>query len=197
MKHRPVMIEAVDQVRMSRSALENARSQNYPSVTGLFQSFTATMPQGSLPIPYAPNNTPYSTINLGGVINIPIFEGGLIMHQMSQAHYDLSSSIESRRSVRLRVITDLKKAILEIRDARQRLVEAKTERMNAEKNEVLVEEAYRVGSVHSVDVMDAQAALRQARESVIQARYQLMVGYADFQYARGTLSVESLSPSGR
>jgi len=194
MKHRPEMIEAMDQVRMSQSALKNSKSQNYPSVTGLFQSFTATMPKGSLPIPYAPNNTPYSTINLGGVVNIPIFEGGLMMHQMSQAHYDLSSSIESQRSVRLKVITDLKKAILEIRDAEQRLVEARTERMNAEKNETLVSEAYRVGSVHSVDVMDAQAALRQARESVIQARYQLMVGYADFQYARGTLSTESISP---
>ena len=76
MKHRPEMIEAMDQVRMSQSALKNAKSQNYPSVTGLFQSFTATMPQGSLPIPYAPNNTPYSTVNLGGVVNIPIFEGG-------------------------------------------------------------------------------------------------------------------------
>ncbi len=195
MKHRPEMIEAMDQVRMSQSALKNAKSQNYPSVTGLFQSFTATMPQGSLPIPYAPNNTPYSTVNLGGVVNIPIFEGGLMMHQISQAHYDLSSSIESRRSVRLKVITDLKKAILEIRDATQRLVEARTERMNAEKNESLVAEAYRVGSVHSVDVMDAQAALRQARESVIQARYQLMVGYLDFQYARGTLSTQNLFSS--
>jgi outer membrane protein TolC len=197
MKHRPEMIEAMDQVRISQSALKNSKSQNYPSVTGLFQFFTATMPQGSLPIPYAPNNTPYSTINLGAVVNIPIFEGGLMMHQVSQAHYDLSASMESRRSVRLKVITDLKKAILEIRDAKQRLVEARTERMNAEKNEALVAEAYRVGSVHSVDVMDAQAALRQARESVIQARYQLMVGYADLQYARGTLSTENLFVSGK
>ena len=197
MEHRPEMIEAMDQVRMSQSALKNAKSQNYPSVTGLFQSFTAMMPQGSLPIPYAPNNTPYSTINLGGVVNIPILEGGLMMHQLSQAHYDLSSSIESSRSIRIKVITDLKKAILEIRDAKERLVEARTERKNAEKNEILVSDAYRVGSVHSVDVMDAQAALRQARESVIQARYQLMVGYADFQYARGTLSVQNLSMSGK
>ncbi len=197
MDKRPEMIEATDQVNMSRSALKNARSQNYPSITGLFQSFTAMMPQGALPIPYAPNNTPYSTLNLGGVINIPIFEGGAMMHQMSQAHYDLSSSIESKRAVRLQVISDLKKALLEIRDGQQRLVEARTERMNALKNESLVSQAYQAGSVHSVDVMDAQAALRQARESVIQARYALMVGYADYQYARGTLSPPLFSGSGK
>jgi hypothetical protein len=37
--------------------------------------------------------------------------------------------------------------------------------------------------------MDAQTALRQARESVVRARYLLMNGYVDYQYARGTLAL--------
>ncbi len=187
LQKRPEMIEATDQVRASEAALENVKSQNYPSISGLIQSFTAMLPRNTLPIPYVPNNTPYSTFNFGGSLNIPILEGGLVVHQISQAHSDLSASLESRRDVKLQVGNDLKKAILEIKDAQQRLKEARTERMNAQKNEQLVEEAYRVGSVHSVDVMDAQAAMRQARESVIQARYLLMIGYADYQFARGTL----------
>lgn len=188
LEKRPEMIEATAQVHASEALLQNAKSQNYPSISGLVQSFTAMLPKSTLPIPYVPNNSPYSTFNVGGVVNIPILEGGLVVHQTSRAHSDLSASIESRRDINLQVTTDLKKAMLEIRDAGQRLKEARTERMNAQKNESLVEEAYRVGSVHSVDVMDAQAMLRQARESVIQARYALMIGYVDYQYARGTLN---------
>lgn len=184
---RPEMREAVHQVRAAESVLDNARSQNYPTLSGLVQSFTAMIPKNTLPLTYVPNNYPYSTFNFGGQLNIPILEGGLVLHQMDQARADVGAAVETRRDTRLRVISDIKKAVLEIRDARQRIREARSELENAEKNDALVEEAYRVGSVHSVDVMDAQTALRQAREAVIQARYALMTGYADYQYARGTI----------
>ncbi len=187
LSRRPEMQEAANQVKSAESFLDNARSQNYPTLSGLVQSFTAIIPKNTLPLPYAPNNYPYSTFNFGGSLNIPIVEGGFLVHQMDQARADLGASIETRRDTRLRVISDIKKAVLEIRDAKQRIVEARSELANAEKNDALVEEAYRVGSVHSVDVMDAQTALREAREAFIQAKYALMTGYADYQYARGTL----------
>lgn len=184
---RPEMMEAVHQVKAAEAFLDNTKSQNYPTLSGLIQSFTAVMPANTLPLPYLPGNYPYSTFNFGGSLNIPIIEGGYVVHQTEQARADVGTSVETLRDTRLRVISDIKKAVLEIRDAKQRIREARSELENAEKNDALVEEAYRVGSVHSVDVMDAQTALRQAREAVIQARYALMTGYADYQYARGTL----------
>lgn len=188
LSHRPEWKEAIDNVRTAGAILKNARSQNYPSVNALVQSFTATLPSGALPFTYIPNNTPYSTINVGGILTVPIFEGGYMVHQMAKARADLATSLDTRRTVRLKVGTDLRKAALSIQDAKQELEEAESEELNAEKNDLLIEQAYRLGQVQSVDVMDAQTALRESRESAIRARYLLMSGYVEYQYARGTLT---------
>ena len=45
-----------------------------------------------------------------------------------------------------------------------------------------------MGQVQSVDVMDAQTALRQARESVIRAPSLFMNGNVLYRYAMGTLT---------
>ena len=195
--HRPEWKEAGDNVKTARYKVKNARSQNYPSVNALLQSFTATLPSGALPFTYIPNNSPYSTFNIGGSLTVPIYEGGFMEHQLSRARADLATSLDNRESVRLQLGTDLRKAALKISDARQQLEEAESEEANAEKNDRLVEQAYRLGQVQSVDVMDAQTAMRQARESVIRARYLLMNGYVDYQYARGTLNPPGMKPDER
>jgi outer membrane protein len=187
LSHRPEWKEARANVEAARAGLKNARSQNYPSLNALFQSFTATLPRGALPFTYIPNNSPYSTFNFGGILTVPIFEGGYMIHQTARARSDLLTAIDTRESVRLQVSADLRKAAIAISDARQQLEEARAEEENARKNDTLVEEAYRQGQVQSVDVMDAQTALRQARESVIRARYLLMNGFVAYQYARGTI----------
>ena len=191
--HRPEWNEARANVESARAGLKNARSQNYPSLNALFQSFTATLPRGALPFTYIPNNSPYSTFNFGGILTIPIFEGGYMVHQSARARSDLLAAIDTRESVRLQISADLRKAAIAIFDARQQLEEARTEEKNARKNDTLVEEAYRQGQVQSVDVMDAQTALRQARESVIRARYLLMNGFVAYQYARGTIEPPVIS----
>ena len=188
LSHRPEWKEARANVEAARAGLKNSRSQNYPTLNALFQSFTATLPRGALPFTYIPNNSPYSTFNFGGALTIPIFEGGYMVHQTAKARSDLMAALDTRESVRLQVAADLRKAAIAISDARQQLEEALTEEENALKNDTLVEEAYRQGQVQSVDVMDAQTSLRQARESVIRARYLLMNGYVAYQYARGTIA---------
>ena len=110
-----------------------------------------------------------------------------MIHQTAKARSDLMTALDTQDSVRLQVASDLRKAAITISDAKQQLEEALTEEENALKNDTLVEEAYRVGQVQSVDVMDAQTALRQAREIVIKAKYLLMNGYVAYQYARGTI----------
>ena len=188
LSHRPEWKEARANVRAARSGLKNSRSQNYPTLNALIQSFTATLPHGALPFTYIPNNSPYSTFNFGGVLTIPLIEGGYMVHQTAKVRSDLMAALDTRDSVRLQVAADLRKAAITISDARQQLEEALTEEENALKNDTLVEEAYREGQVQSVDVMDAQTSLRQARESVIRARYLLMNGYVAYQYARGTIT---------
>ncbi len=188
LSRRPEWKEAKANVRAARAGLRNSRSQNYPTLNALVQSFTATIPRGALPFTYIPNNSPYSTFNFGGVLTIPIIAGGAMIHQTAKARSDLMAALDTRESVRLQVAADLRRAAIAISDARQQLREALTEEENALKNETLVEEAYREGQVQSVDVMDAQTSLRQARESVIRARYLLMNSYVSYQYARGTLA---------
>ncbi|EQD24522.1 MAG: hypothetical protein D084_Lepto4C00422G0008 [Leptospirillum sp. Group IV 'UBA BS'] len=76
LSRRPEWKEAKANVRAARAGLRNSRSQNYPTLNALVQSFTATIPRGALPFTYIPNNSPYSTFNFGGVLTIPIIAGG-------------------------------------------------------------------------------------------------------------------------
>ena len=188
LSHRPEWKEATATLESAKATLKNSRAQNYPSITALGQSFTATLPSGALPFTYIPNNTPYSTFSIGGTLTVPIFEGGYMVHQTARARADVMTARDNREATRLAIATDLKKAALSIADAKEQLDWAETSLDNARKNEILVQEAYRMGQVQSVDVMDAQTALRQAREAVVRARYLLMNSNVLYRYAIGTLT---------
>jgi outer membrane protein TolC len=188
LSHRPEWKEATADLESAKATLKNSKAQNYPSITALGQSFTATLPSGALPFTYIPNNYPYSTFSIGGTLTVPIFEGGYMVHQTARARADVMTARDNREATRLSIATDLKKAALSITDAKEQLDWALTSLDNARKNEMLVQEAYRMGQVQSVDVMDAQTALRQARESVIRARYLLMNSNVLYRYAVGTLA---------
>ncbi len=186
-KHRPDLKSQKDTVRTSESVLSNAKSQNYPALTGLAQYFLTQVPEQALGIPYVPAQ-PFSTFNVGGTISIPIFEGGLITHQIHSARAQLAADFDQLEEIKLRVAADVQESALSVREARQKLKEARTAYESALENDNLVERAFHVGTAKSVDVIDAQTALRQAREQLIQARYDWAIQMVQYRFSLGRLS---------
>ncbi len=181
----PELLADSETVRTRKASLDSAKEQNYPSITGSAQYYLAQISLEFFPgIP----TTPFSTVTVGGALNVPIFEGGLITHQIHEARANLQQSMHQKDDDEVRLIASVRDAAEDVREARERLRETKTALENAEENERLIEEAYRIGTAHSVDAVDAQTALRRARVDVDSARFDLLSALVQYRYALGTLS---------
>ncbi len=187
-RNRPDLKEVEDDVRAGEARLASVKSQNYPSINGVAQYFLASIPEQALGIPYIPPY-PFSTFNVGGVISIPLLEGGLITHQVHEARARLASQNDQLQEAKLRISSEVQEAALSVRASLQKLGEARTAYESALENDQLVEKAFQVGTARSIDVVDAETSLRQTREYLIQARYDWAIQMVKYRFSLGTLSL--------
>ena len=181
----PDILADKESVRAREASLDSAKDQNYPSISGFAQYYLAQISVQFFPgIP----TTPFSSFNFGGMLNVPIFEGGLTTHQIHEARASLSQSIHQKEDDTVRIVAGVRDAAEDVREARERLRETRTALDNAAENDRLVEAAYRVGTAHSVDVIDAETALRRARVDVDSARYDLRSALVQYRYSLGILA---------
>ncbi len=180
----PEILADEETVRQKKAALDSAKDQNYPSITGNAQYYLA---QISVPLFGSPTS-PFSTVNVGGVLNIPIFSGGLMTSQIHEARAEMRRTMHQAEDDRLRILASIRDAALDVQEDEERLRESETALENAEENDHQVEAAYRAGTAHSVDAIDAQTALRRSRVDVDSARFDLMSALVAYRYALGTLS---------
>ena len=187
-RQHPDLKQIESQVREGEARLANAKSQNWPTINGVGQYFMSNIPAQALGISYMPNY-PFSTFNIGGVVNVPIFEGGLISHQVHEARSRLASTNDQFSEAKLRVSAEVREAALNVRAALQRWSEARTAFESARENDRLVEKSFKVGTARSVDVVDAETALRQAREDLVQARYDWAIQMIRYRHSLGDMSM--------
>ncbi|MGC8500065.1 MAG: TolC family protein [Leptospirillia bacterium] len=180
--HPELQVDA-ENVRQKKAALDAVKDQNYPSIVGSAQYYLA---QISVPLFGLPTQ-PYSTVNVGGVLNIPILSGGLTTSQIHEARADMHRTMHQAEDDRLRILASVRDAALDVQEADERLRETKTALENARENDRQVEASYRAGTAHSVDVVDAETALRRARVEVDSARFDLMSAIVSYRYSLGTL----------
>ena len=96
---------------------------------------------------------------------------------------------------RLRISAEVREAALSVRAAQQRWDEARTAYESARENDQLVERSFKVGTARSVDVVDAETSLRQAREDLVQARYDWAIQMVRYRHSLGDMSLSSAVPS--
>ena len=186
-RRNPGLLAARHQVMSSKDRLKAAWRQNYPTINGQAQYFLAQIPSQALGIPGIPN-FPYSSFAFSGLVNIPIFEGGSTMSQVHQARAALNASMHQEEETKLTVLSQVRQAFLDIREARQALAETRTELENAEEYDRLEEGSYQAGKATALDVIDAQTALRKARADLVSAKYALALRVVLYHYAIGDLT---------
>jgi outer membrane protein len=183
----PSLEEARHTVNAAQDNLKAAWRQNYPSLNGQAQYFLAQIPPSALGFPSLPSG-PYSSFAFGGVLNIPLLEGGGNLAQIHQARAALNESIHQKEETELSVSSQVRQAWLDIEEAREQLAESLTERANALEYDRLEEGSYSAGMATALDVIDAQTSLRKARADVVSARYSLAQKVVLYHFAVGDLS---------
>ncbi|MEC4683575.1 MAG: TolC family protein [Nitrospirota bacterium] len=188
LKTRPDLKEMGSVVEQNKAALQLTRDRNLPKLTAIAQYNLAQLPFGALPMPVVPSNSSFfSTYVVGGAVSIPIFEGGQLFHDYRQAHAKLKETEYRMDDARLRVEKEMVQAALKVEAARQRWTVSRRDLKKARENNRLVEQSYRVGGARSLDVIDAQTALRKARAEEAASRYGLAQAKIDYQFAMGVL----------
>ncbi len=183
----PSLLAARHSVNAAQENLKVTWRQNYPSLTGQAQYFLAQIPPSALGFPSLPSG-PYSSFAFGGVLNIPIFEGGGNLAQIHQARAFLNESIHQKEETELSVSSQVRQAYLDIVEARQELAESRAELSNALEYDRLEEGSYSAGMATALDVIDAQTSLRKARADLVTAKYSLAQKVVLYHYAVGDLS---------
>lgn len=126
------------------------------------------------------------TNSLSLALNIPIFDMGATRAKVKQARQDEEQAKIQLEQARLGVSIELRSAATNLTSARARYE-------NAVKQVALAEEVFRLARVRQdagegtyIEVIDAETSLTAARNSLVSARYDILVAYAQLQRALGS-----------
>jgi outer membrane protein, multidrug efflux system len=91
-----------------------------------------------------------------------IFDGGLRESELREAGLRLAESRVQERAARARALDEIRRAELALESARSNLLKAEEQALLASENAELVRRAYEAGVATSLEMVDANAALRGA-----------------------------------
>ena len=131
--------------------------------------------------------------NVGLSLNVPVVDGGAVSARTDIARAQVRSLEAAREALRQNILLEVRKAVLNIRNARERIRIAGLTVAQAEENYSLAEGRYRTGVGDSLALSDALLALTDARLSLYRARYDLQVAQFALESATG---VELTEPEG-
>ena len=131
--------------------------------------------------------------NAGLSLTVPVIDGGATAARTDAARAQVKSLEAAREALRQNILLEVRKAVLNVRNARERIRIAGLTVAQAEENYSLAEGRYRTGVGDSLALSDALLALTDARLSVYRARYDLQVAQFALESATG---VELTEPEG-
>lgn len=126
-------------------------------------------------------------------LTVPVVDGGATAARTEAARAQVKSLEAAREALRQNILLEVRKAVLNVRNARERIRIAGLTVAQAEENYSLAEGRYRTGVGDSLALSDALLALTNARLSVYRARYDLQVAQFALESATG---VELTEPEG-
>ena len=131
--------------------------------------------------------------NVGLSLTVPVVDGGAASARTDIARAQVKSLEAAREALRQNILLEVRKAVLKVRNARERIRIAGLTVAQAEENYELAEGRYRTGVGDSLALSDALLALTDARLSLYRARYDLQVAQFALESATG---VELTEPEG-
>ena len=115
---------------------------------------------------------------ISAALSMDLFKGGQKMESIKIATANLKSARTSLSSLEQRVFLDITRAKTQMLDASQKLEVNKKILQQAEENLNFIEQRYRTGKASAIELTDAQVSLTNARENIIQSRFNYLIAQA-------------------
>jgi len=183
---RPDLMQEVAKLRAADAAVNVARKAYFPTIqlegnVGIARSYGV---QIHLPGVYSPTGTTWvAALSL----NWTLFDGLARENRLAKAHADQRKAAAAVESIRNQIENQVWSAYSTARTALRRqkaataLLETATESYNA------TVESYSYGLRNQIDVVTAQRTLADARTADVDARTQLLTGFASLAYQTSDL----------
>jgi outer membrane protein len=137
------------------------------------------------------DDTPFGSdgdsYQVGAFLRWTAFEGALRIHQRAQAKHRLEEARERLEGMRMEAEFRVHEAYLSVQEARRSLALARARRELARENLRLVEARYGNALATVVDLLDAQAALDEARAGVVRMKNMYLQAEAELTFRSGLL----------
>lgn len=129
---------------------------------------------------------------IGFELNLPIYSGGSVLSQTRQSRALYSKALQDLESSRRQTQLSAREAFLGVQSGISQ-VQALAQAVKSNESALAaVQAGFEVGTRTSVDVLNAQRDLTQARSNYANARYTYVVDILKLKQAAGTLSEQDL-----
>lgn len=132
------------------------------------------------------------TSQLSLQLNLPIYEGGLVLSQTRESRHLYQQSLEDMEQERRATERQTREAFLGVQAGISRVQALEQAVRSTQAAVEAIEAGFQVGTRTSVDVLDAERELFGAKRDFSAARYQFIVDILSLKQAAGTLSFEDL-----
>jgi outer membrane protein len=144
-----------------------------------------------------PNTPMDATTYYGGLrLQIPIFEGGLMKAEVSEARSKVRQAELSTDFLRQSIVSDVFEAYMGLQTVTSVLEAAKLQMEYASDNFAAVEGLYSEGLVSSLSLIDAEQGLSMAERELMNASYDQQLAILRLQKSIGTLGKPELMNGG-
>lgn len=130
--------------------------------------------------------------NVGLSVNIPLIDGGATKSRVEIAEGQIKALEATQEALRQNILLEVRKAVLNVKNARERIRITELTVTQAEENYELAEGRYETGVGSALEITDALLSLTDARLSAYQARYDLQTALISLEKATGM--EQSLQP---
>jgi outer membrane protein TolC len=176
MLHRLDLQQSALQVKAAEAALNGAKADWTPSVSG---SLSNSWADGNWP---GDKNSKWA---VGVNVNMTVFDSGVTKSNVAAAKANLMSAKESYRQDTDNVHLDVRNCYYNLREAEKRISTTQVAVAKAEEDYHIAQVRYEAGVGTNTDVLDAQVALREARNNFNTALYDYNTAKATLQTAMG------------
>jgi len=126
--------------------------------------------------------------NIGASLSTPIFDGGAIRASVKKAEAAIGKAEAQLDALSQSTVQRVHQYFLQEKEAKQQMGATKTLIEQADEGLRMSQERFRAGLATSIEIMDAEVTLANAKKSNAQARYDYHVAHANLVSAMGSLN---------
>jgi len=183
MSKRPEINALQNGVKMANSGVELMKSRYLPNI-GLKANYTMTNPN-----PYNGFEEEFGgDLNVGVMINIPIYHWGDKKHTLQAARHTKKASMHKLEESKEKISLEVQKNIFSYREAIKKVEMTKSSLDHAEENLEMTRDNFEEGISKVAEVLEAQSMWQEAYADYIEAKTEFKLTETELKKASGQLN---------